>query len=496
MAYLNFNEVSKSFPGVLALNRLSFSAMEGEVHALMGENGAGKSTLLKILGGFYQPSEGYVAINGRKLSLSSPSDAFKCGIAIIHQELQLVNELSVGENIFLGHMPHACGMVNFSSLHTLAGSFLKKVGLSIDSRKLVKELPIGERQLVEIAKALSRNAKIIAFDEPTSSLSDREVENLFKVIQELKSQGKVILYVSHRMSEIFAISDRITVLRDGSHVKTYTDLKEVTTDQLVRDMVGRSISDIYSYETRPLGKTILEVQGLRSHLAKKPLSMSVAQGEILGLFGLVGAGRSELLKTLMGVSPPLSGEVLVEGMPIKIRSPKSAIKAGFAFAPEDRKREGMIGIFSVAENLNLKARRNHLHAKFFLNSSWEKSHALTGIRDFRVKTPDADEIMLHLSGGNQQKVILAKWMSEKLKILLLDEPTRGIDVGAKNEIYRLIYQAAREGAGVILVSSDLSEVMGLSDRILVMREGEVTAAYLRADFSSDKILAHALPAAT
>ncbi len=493
MAYLTFEQVTKTFPGVKALSNLSFQADAGEVHALMGENGAGKSTLLKILGGFYQPDQGAVVVQGKKVQLTSPAHAFAAGIAIIHQELQLLGELTIAENMFLGHLPASFGLIKRRELREKAQFFLRRVGMDLNPDTKVKELPIGARQMVEIAKALSRDAKIIAFDEPTSSLSDREANELFRVIAELKAEGKVILYVSHRMAEVFALADRLTVLRDGTHIETYANTKDLTHDRVVRAMVGRDITDVYGYSARKLGSPVLSVRHLTSDTVRKPLSLCLARQEILGVFGLVGAGRSDVLRSLFGLDGKLRGLVEVNGKSVAIKNPRMAIDLGITFCPEDRKRDGIVGCLSVQDNLNLAARRLYLRVAGFINQAWETSHAQKGIDLFRVKASSPEQKINTLSGGNQQKVILARWMSENINVMLLDEPTRGIDVGAKHDIYRLIYDTASKGAGVMMVSSDLSEVMGVSDRIIVMRDGAITGEFLRNDFDSNKILQLALP---
>jgi L-arabinose transport system ATP-binding protein len=492
--YLQFDAVSKTFPGVKALDAVSFGVREGSVHALVGENGAGKSTLLKILGGAYHPSAGSLLINGSAAVFHDTADALHRGVAVIYQELHLAPELSVAENLFIGHLPAKYGFINHRSLLDAAKTKLNELGENIDPRTKVGRLPIGQRQMVEIAKALTRGAKIIAFDEPTSSLSDREIKRLFRIIADLKSNGHVILYVSHRMEEIFQVCDSVTVLRDGRHIKTFPDMKGLTRQELVRLMVGREITDIYGYAPRNAAGTLLQVDGLLGPGLRSPVSLRVAGGEVVGIFGLVGAGRTELLKCVFGAAGR-SGSVAVDGKEIRAASPAAAIRAGMMLCPEDRKKEGIVPIRPVIENINISARRNNVFLRFFLNNAWERSNAESQVKALAIKTPGLRQLIMNLSGGNQQKVILGRWLSERMRVLLLDEPTRGIDVGAKSEIYSIMYKLASLGVAILMVSSDLPEVLGVSDRILVMRQGALSAAFSRQEASAEKVLAAALPIA-
>lgn len=486
--YLEFDNISKTFPGVNALQNVSFKCYEGQVHALMGENGAGKSTLLKILSGNYLPTEGKLHIGGRTLTFKNTKEALLSGIAIIYQELNIVPEMTVAENLCLGQLPNAFGIVNKPDLVKRTQQYLDKLELDIDPSTPLKELSIGQWQMIEIAKALSRGAKIIAFDEPTSSLSAPEIEKLFSVINELKSEGKVILYVSHRMEEIFRISNAITVLKDGQFVETFSDLTQINHDILVRSMVGRNLGDIYNYRPRQLDKTRLQITALSGTKLKGNFSLEVKAGEILGLFGLVGAGRSELLKIIFGADPMTKGNIKLDGIPQKITSPKEAIETGIVLCPEDRKKEGIIPTATVGENINISARRSHNFFKFIINEKWEKENAEKQRQQMNVKTPSIEQLIVNLSGGNQQKAILGRWLSEDIKVLLLDEPTRGIDIGAKSEIYDLIFKLAEAKLAIIVVSSDLPEVIGLSDRIIVMRNQKITGEIARADATEERIL--------
>ena len=493
--YLQFQNIGKTFPGVRALDGISFGVTEGSVHALMGENGAGKSTLLKILGGAYQPTSGTLSLGGTGQIFPDTAAALAAGVAIIYQELHLVPRLSVAENLYLGHLPANGGWVDRRALLEAARRQLDLLGEGIDPRREVGTLSIAQRQMIEIAKALSRNAKVIAFDEPTSSLTRRESDRLFEVIRRLRDEGRVILYVSHRMEEIYALCDAATVFRDGRHVATHARLSDLTPDALIREMVGRTIDDIFHYQPRPHGDgaPALEVSGLLGPGLCEPANLTVARGEILGIFGLIGAGRSELLRLLAGAARIGGGTVRADGQPVAIHRPADAIRAGIVLCPEDRKHEGIVPIRSVQENLNLSARRHHAALGFFVNERWERDNAAGHVRALGVKTPTLAQPIVHLSGGNQQKVILARWLSETVRVMMLDEPTRGIDVGAKSEIYSIIYDLAATGVGVLIVSSELPEVMGVCDRLLVMRQGRLVANLARGERTPEEILALALP---
>ena len=486
--YLEFHQIGKIFPGVVALQDISFGCAEGMIHALMGENGAGKSTLLKILSGNYSPSNGEIRIDGKAVSFQSTVDALNQGIAIIYQELHLVPEISVAENIYIGQLPRRYGMIDWATLHANAKQQLDHLGVDIEPHALLKSLSIGQRQMVEIAKALTRDAKIIAFDEPTSSLSAREITQLFRVIRELKSEGRVIMYVSHRMEEIFQLCDQITVFKDGRYVKTFADMATATNEELVRAMVGRDVGDVYGYTPRPPGDIRLKVKNFMAPGLKSPVNLTVRKGEIVGLFGLVGAGRSELMKAIFGGSRILAGTIEIDGQPVEIKTPIDAISQGMVLCPEDRKADGIVGVHSVRDNINISARRKTLSGGFLINTIWECANAQKQIKNLNIKTPTDLQLMVNLSGGNQQKAILGRWLSEAIKIILLDEPTRGIDVGAKNEIYNIIYRLAEQGIAVIFVSSDLPEVLGVADRVIVMREGAIVGELIRAEACEEKAL--------
>ena len=490
---LGFTKIGKRFAGVTALEDVSFSVNSGSVHALLGENGAGKSTLLKILSGAHRPDSGHLTLGGLSHIFANTAESIAAGVAVIYQELHLAPDLSIAENLFLGHLPQRWGWVRKGDLYDTARDQLQRLGIELDPRTPVGHLPLALRQMVEIAKALSREATVIAFDEPTSSLSSREVERLFQVIHDLRQQGHVILYVTHRMDEIYAICDAATVLRDGRHVETFPRLTETSPEMLIQRQVGRPLNDIYQYQPRPPGPPALEVDGLAGPGLADPVSFTVAQGEIVGFFGLVGAGRSEFMKLIFGAVAPTAGCVKVHGLNVQVDHPSQAIQAGIVLCPEDRKREGIIPIRSVMENLNLDCRRHLARLGFWIDEGRESANAQHFVDRLAIKTPSLRQSIRLLSGGNQQKVILARWLSCGMKVILLDEPTRGIDVGAKCEIYSLLYQLAGQGIGVVVVSSDLPEVMGVCDRILVMRQGCLVASVPRSEATAEELLRLALP---
>jgi L-arabinose transport system ATP-binding protein len=492
---LTFDALAKEFPGVRALDGVSFGVRAGSVHALMGENGAGKSTLLKILSGAYQPTAGAVHIDGQARVFASTAGAIAAGIAVIYQELHLVPEMTVAENLLLGRYPRRGPFLDRTALRAEAARLLTLVGEDLSPDTKLGRLPLAQRQMVEIAKALGRGARIVAFDEPTSSLSEKETQRLFEIIRDLRARGTAILYVTHRMDEVYEICDAATVLRDGRHVVTHDSLAAVTRDALVKSMVGRELTNVYNYRSRPHTPGGLEVRGLVGPGLREPVSFDVARGEIVGFFGLVGAGRSELMRLLCGAVEPGAGEVRIHGERLVGGSPRTAIRAGLVFCPEDRKKEGIVAIRSVAENINLSARRSHLRAGFFLDGAWERKNAAGQIARLGVRTASPETLIGLLSGGNQQKAILARWLSEQVRVVVLDEPTRGIDIGAKSEIYALIHDLAAAGTAVVIVSSELPEVLGIADRVFVMREGVVAAEFPRAAATPEAVLHTALPAA-
>lgn len=493
VAYLKFDNITKIYPGVVALSDVSFCVEKGAVHGLMGENGAGKSTLIKILSGDQHANEGTIHIDGVRQSYASTRDAFDNGVIVIHQELQLVPELTVAENLTLGRFPAQGGIINRHRMLDDVGTRLRAAGIDIDPRRKVKTLSIGERQMVEIGKAVMMDARVIALDEPTSSLSSHESEVLFQMIDRLRAEGKIILYVSHRLDEVFRLCDSLTVLRDGQLAAHHATLDEVTRDQIVSEMVGREISDIWCYRLRNQGDVCLKVQDLHGDKLPAPASFELRSGEILGFFGLIGAGRSELMRLVFGADPRRGGVISINGRLLPAKDPHGAIRAGIVLCSEDRKHDGIIQGRSIEENINISSRRHHAHFGV-LNRKAEADTAETYIGMLRVRTPSRKQDIVNLSGGNQQKVILGRWLSEQgIRVLIVDEPTRGIDVGAKSEIYELLYQLAEEGMAIIVVSSELPEVMGICDRMLVMCDGRISAELDRSQFSENTVLAAALP---
>jgi L-arabinose transport system ATP-binding protein len=491
---LRFDNIGKVFPGVRALDSVSFDVHAGQVHGLMGENGAGKSTLLKILGGEYQPDSGAFLLDGQPVRFASAAASIAAGIAVIHQELHYIPDLSVAENLLLGQMPNTLGWLKKSAAQRFVRDKLQAMGVDLDPNVKLRKLSIAQRQMVEICKALLRNARVIALDEPTSSLSHRETEVLFKLVRELKADNRALIYISHRMDEIYQLCDSCTIFRDGRKIASHHDMAQVSRDTLVSEMVGRKISDIYSYTPRPHGAVRLAVQDVAGPALAQPASFDVHAGEIVGFFGLVGAGRSELMQLIYGADKKSGGRIVLDGKPIKIRSAGEAIRHGIVLCPEDRKEAGIVAIASVAENINISCRRHYLHAGFFLNRKKEAETAERFIKLLKIKTPNRRQKIRFLSGGNQQKVILSRWLAEPdLKVVILDEPTRGIDVGAKHEIYNVIYQLAQRGCAIVMVSSELPEVLGVSDRIVVMRQGRIAGELSRAAANEQAVLGLALP---
>jgi L-arabinose transport system ATP-binding protein len=490
---LEFEAASKYFPGVVALEGVSMAVAPGEIRALMGENGAGKSTLLKILSGEHRPDAGVMRIGGAVRTFSGPRDASLSGVAVIHQELQLAPEMSVEENLLLGAMPTKGPFIDRAAMRAKAKAVLARLGEDIDPRAKVKDLPIGRRQMVEIGKALLREASVIAFDEPTSSLSARETETLMRIIRDLKAEGRAILYVSHRMEEVFALCDSVTILRDGRHVATHADLKQVSNDLLISQMAGRAIEDIYNYRARPLGPVTLDVVDLFGPGLSAPARFSAHRGEILGFFGLIGAGRSELFKLIYGARQASAGSIRLGEKSRRFTSPREAIAAGVALCPEDRKDEGIVPLLSVRENLVIAHRNAGNPARVFRDDKRERKQADDGVAALKVKTASTENAISTLSGGNQQKVVLARWLAAGADIFLMDEPTRGIDVGARSEIYGLLYRLSEEGKTVLVASSDMAEIMGLCDRVIVMREGRIAGELDRSAVTQDALLRLALP---
>ena len=493
---LEIRSVSKSFPGVQALRNISFTVQTGEVHALVGENGAGKSTLMKILSGVYPDYDGEVFFEGSRLALRNPRDGQQHGIAIIHQELNLVSELTVAENIFLGselHTPY--GTLDTARMQRETSTLLDRFNLSIPPDRPVKWLRVGEQQLAEVAKALALRARLLILDEPTSALSEAEIEHLFAVIRGLKQQGVTMIYISHKLDEVFRIADRVTVLRDGEYIGTRL-VTETQPYELIRMMVGRALADLFPKESVEPGDELLRVEQLslaadrrQGSRALRDISFTLRRGEIVGVAGLMGAGRTELLETIYGVYPRsrISGRIVVEGRAQQFASPQDAIAAGLAFVTEDRKNQSLIVKLPVAENMTLAALKRFV-SNGFLRLRAESAAVQRSIEQLHIKTPSAAVNVDTLSGGNQQKVALAKCLLTEPRIFLLDEPTRGIDVGAKAEIYALVSHLAQEGAAVLMASSELPEILAMCDRVLVLCEGELTATLARAEATQERIM--------
>lgn len=491
---LEFRGIGKTFPGVRALDDVSFRAEGGKVLALLGENGAGKSTLLKIMSGDLKADEGEVLLNGKKVDFPGPREAIEAGISVIYQERQLIPSMSVMENIFPGALPKTkLGLYDKRRLYNEATEVIRKFGLDIDPLEPVGQLNIALQQMVEVMKAYRRNSDIIAFDEPTAPLTDKEINILFDLIRKLKEEGKVVIYVSHRLAEIFEVTDEIVVLKDGKFVKALKT-SETTEAELIKAMVGRDIGDTYANLKRneQLGDVVLEVDKL-SNLVLKDVSFKLRRGEILGFAGLVGAGRTEVARAIFGADPITSGEIRLEGKRVSFRNPKEAIHAGIALAPEDRKDEGLVMFRSIKDNIVMPV-IDTLNKGIFVDKSQLTKLAEKAVEKYSIKTPTIDKKTSELSGGNQQKVILGRWTNDKIvtKVLILDEPTKGIDVGTKAEIYQTVCDLARQGIAVIYISSELTEVINLADNIVVMRRGRVTGIVPRQEATEEKVLALAM----
>jgi ribose transport system ATP-binding protein len=486
---LEVRHVSKRFPGVHALTGVNLRLNPGEVLALIGENGAGKSTLMKILGGIEQPDSGQIVLDGRPLRIDSVRTAVRHGIALIHQELNLADNLDVAANIFLGREPRRpLGFLDRRELDRQARRVLDQIGLDVSPRTLVRSLSIGVQQMVEIAKALSVEARVLILDEPTSSLSAKETEALFRVVRSLRQRGVSMIYISHRLGEVRELADRVTVLRDGRNAGELARA-EIRHDRMVQLMVGRDLSSFYARLSHPPGEPVLEVADLRTPaFPQHPLKFSLRAGEIVGIAGLVGAGRTELLQVLFGVEPAQGGTIRLDGRPLRLRSPRDAIRAGIALVPEDRKQAGLIVDMSVRHNLTLAGLGRYQRAGGIVQGGRERQAAGELIRRLNIKTPHQTQIVRYLSGGNQQKVVLGKWLDLQPRVLLLDEPTRGIDVGAKQEIYQLMESLAAGGVAILFVSSEMEEVLGMSDRTLVMHEGRICGQLTRDQLSEEAVM--------
>ena len=484
---LRMKNISKSFPGVKALDKVNLELRAGEVHALLGENGAGKSTLIKVLGGIYSLDEGEIEIEGKKVSIESVHDASRNNISIIHQELVLVPYMTVAENIYLGRESGKGFTVNISKMEKDAQKILDDLGMDIDARELVMNLPIAKQQMVEITKAVSVNAKILVMDEPTSSISDREVENLFNIMRDLTKKGVGIIYISHKMSELEEICDRVTVMRDGEYVGTKV-VKETNKDELIAMMVGRTLTNYYVRDFLPTDEVILKVENLKDGDKVKEVSFELRKGELIGFAGLVGAGRSEAMQAIFGLSKDVSGDIYIEGKKVSIKEPKDAIKNGLALVPESRKEQGLYLLQDIKYNTTIEVLDDFIK-NLKVDSKKEIEITKKYIDMMATKTPSQEQIISNLSGGNQQKVMIGRWLATNPKILILDEPTRGIDVGAKSEIYKIMNDLVKKGVSIIMISSELPEIINMSDRVYVMGAGTIRGCINHEEISQESIMA-------
>jgi inositol transport system ATP-binding protein len=484
---LRMRGISKTFPGVVALDGVDLDVRPGTVHALVGENGAGKSTLMKVLIGMYVKDAGTVTFLGQDVEIHDTAGGLALGISMIHQELAPVPEMTVAENIYLGREPKTrIGLVDKGRMRRMAAELFDTWGIRIDPGQQMKKLSVAGMQMVEIAKAISYDAKLIIMDEPTSAITDREVELLFTMIRRLKESGTAIIYISHKMDEIFQIADELTVFRDGRWVTT-KPASEMTTASLISAMVGRELTHLFPKEDAEIGEVLLEVRNLNRGRLVRDVSFQVRRGEILGLAGLMGAGRTEVLETVFGIARAESGEILVDGSPVKVHQPRDAIRHGMALLTEDRKATGIMGVLSVRDNMTAAALPRFTRSGFV--NARQVSEAAEGQRKaLAIKTPSLNQLIRNLSGGNQQKVLVSRWLLTMPDILMIDEPTRGIDVGAKSEIHRIISALAKQGKAIVMVSSEMPEILGMSDRVVVMHEGRVSGELSRAEATQDKIM--------
>ncbi|MFK3967343.1 sugar ABC transporter ATP-binding protein [Ensifer adhaerens] len=485
---LSAEGIRKEFPGVVALDDVEFKLKRGTVHALMGENGAGKSTLMKILAGIYTPDKGDVKLKGAEIRLKSPLDALENGIAMIHQELNLMPFMTVAENIWIRREPkNRFGFVDHGEMKRITARLFDRLKIKIDPEIEVRHLSVANRQMVEIAKAVSYESDVLIMDEPTSALTEREVAHLFEIIRDLREQGIGIVYITHKMNELFEIADEFSVFRDGKFIGTHAS-SDVTRDDIIRMMVGREITQMFPKEEVPIGDVVLSVKNLALDGVFRDVSFDVRAGEILGIAGLVGSGRSNVAETLFGVTPASSGTISIDGKTLSIDSPNTAIRNRMAFLTEDRKDTGCLLILDILENMQIAVLQDRFVKGGFVTEKQVTAACEEMSRKLRVKTPNLQERIENLSGGNQQKVLIGRWLLTNPRILILDEPTRGIDVGAKAEIHRLVTELARNGVAVIMISSEMPEVLGMSDRIMVMHEGRVTGFLGRAEATQIKVM--------
>ena len=485
---LKMNGIDKSFPGVHALDHVNLEVRKGEVLALMGENGAGKSTLMKVLTGIYKKDEGSIVYEGKEVEFTNPKDAQEAGIVIVHQELNMMNHLTVAQNIFIGREAMSGKLINDKKMNEEAEKLFDKLNIKIDPTEKMGNLTVGKQQMCEIAKAISHDAKVIVFDEPSAALTEAEIEELFKIIRDLRKKQLGIVYISHRMDEIKVITDRVTVMRDGGYVGTLIT-KECTKDDIINMMVGRVIyEDPKTQSNVPAdAPVVLKVEHLNAGKMVRDVSFELHKGEILGFSGLMGAGRTETARALFGADPMDSGDIYVNGQKVTIKSPMDAVKCGIGYLSEDRKRYGIVVQKSVAENSTMVDLDNYVNG-IFINKKKENDVALKYVKSLKTKTPSVDQLVVNLSGGHQQKVVIAKWLIRNCDILIFDEPTRGIDVGAKSEIYHLMNELAAQGKSIIMISSEMTEILRMSDRIVVMCEGRKTGELDIAEATQENIM--------
>ena len=494
---LSMEQIDKSFPGVKALDKVDFRVYPKEIVALVGENGAGKSTLMKIITGVYRKDGGHTLLNGTEIEPRSPHEAFALGISVIHQEFNLIPQMMVFENVFLGREFRRQGptgewlrALNKDEMRAETQKLLDQLSANFGPNVVIRELGVAQQQMVEIAKALSFDARIIIMDEPTATLPQSDVGALFDVVRRLRAQGVSVVFITHRLEEIFQIADRIVVLRDGRNAGELT-VTEASLEKIITLMVGRTMDQMFPKQEVDIGGVVLSVKGLTRGKRVRDVSFELRRGEILGFAGLVGAGRTETARALFGIDQKEAGEILLEGKPVGINSPRASVQAGLGLVPEDRKQQGLILGMAIYQNVTL-AVLNRLTRLLVINSGMERALASQFVEQLRIRTPGIRQLVKYLSGGNQQKVVLAKWLALHPKVLILDEPTRGIDVGAKAEIHALMSQFAKEGMGVILISSELPELLGMCDRILVMSKGTITGEFSRAEADQEKIMARAV----
>ncbi|TPL45915.1 sugar ABC transporter ATP-binding protein [Mesorhizobium sp. B2-4-6] len=484
---LDMRGISKTFPGVKALSNVNFAVKFGTVHAVVGENGAGKSTLMKVLNGSYAPTSGTIKVGGNEVRMRKPADAQALGIRMVHQEINLVPDLTVAENVYLGRMPGNWTWLRKGEMARKAAAVLKELGAAINPRERLGNLSISQQQLVEIAKAYAAQPRIIVLDEPTSSLSEHETAALFRILRKMRGEGIAIVYISHRLKEVLEIADEVTVLRDGSMIET-RPIEGITAAEMIRLMVGREVSNVFPKSPAKIGTSVLRVERIGDGASFRDISFDVRAGEILGLTGLVGAGRSEVARAIFGLSRLAEGSVSVNGRKVVISSPSEAVRAGIAYVPEDRKGDGIVPGMSVRENISLPILRR-LTSFGRIRGSADRSLSALYVKQFSISPPDGERRINLLSGGNQQKAVIAKWLAAKPAVLILDEPTRGVDVGAKAEIHHIIGQLVADGMAVVMISSELPEILGVCDRVVVMRDGRASSPLTRAELSEERIMA-------